>query len=179
MEFADGVRGDDLLFGGSAFLRRLLGQLGLGVWVDEVVLVPGCGRGCNDGVPDDGFGRGLRGARGGVNGFEVEEDLFRVPVEQAAEICGGSVSGCSLGSSHALAHEGETHTGIQVELYMRIFFPLGGVIMGSTLYHLHVSQRYASGWVLWRNKSAQRNHRRDCESNRSKESEDVLQPHKR
>ena len=69
MQFADRVRRDDLLFGSSAFPRGLLGELGLGIGVDEVVLVPGRGRGCDDCVPDDGFRGGFGGAGGGVDGF--------------------------------------------------------------------------------------------------------------
>jgi len=87
VEFTDGVGRRGLLLGCSAFLGGLLGQLGLGVGVDEVVLVPGRGLGGDDGIPDDGFGGGFGGAGGGVDGLEVDKDLLRVPVEEGAEIC--------------------------------------------------------------------------------------------
>jgi hypothetical protein len=51
-----------------------------------VILVPGCGAGGDDGVPEDGFGGGFVGARGGVDGFKVGEDLLCVPVEEGAEV---------------------------------------------------------------------------------------------
>lgn len=50
-----------------------------------MVLVPGRGGGGHDGVPDYGFRGGFAGAAG-VDGFEVEEDLFGVPVEEGGEI---------------------------------------------------------------------------------------------
>lgn len=54
--------------------------------MDVVVLVPrGGGRG-DDCVPDYGFGGGFGGLGGGVDGFEVEEDLFGVPVEEGCEV---------------------------------------------------------------------------------------------
>lgn len=55
--------------------------------VDIVVYVPGRGIGGEDAVPDYGFGGGLVGFRGWVDGFQIEEDLFCVPVEEGVEIC--------------------------------------------------------------------------------------------
>jgi hypothetical protein len=48
--------------------------------------MPGGGGGGYDGVPDYGFGGGFGGAAR-VDGFEVEEDLFGVPVEEGGEVC--------------------------------------------------------------------------------------------
>lgn len=52
----------------------------------KVQLVPGCGGRGENGVPDYGFGGGFGGACGGVHGFEIEEDLFGVPVEEGGEV---------------------------------------------------------------------------------------------
>jgi hypothetical protein len=87
VEFANGVRRRGLLLRGSAFLGGLLGQLGLGVGMNEVVLVPGRGARREDGIPNDGFRGGFLGAGGGVDGLEVDKDLLRVPVEEGAEVC--------------------------------------------------------------------------------------------
>lgn len=46
-----------------------------------MVLVPGCGGGGKDGVPDYGFGGWFIGFGRGVNSFYVKEDLFRIPRE--------------------------------------------------------------------------------------------------
>jgi len=54
----------------------------VGVGVDVVVRVPGRGFGGEDCVPDDGFGGRFGGDEGGVDCFEVKEDLLGVPVEQ-------------------------------------------------------------------------------------------------
>jgi hypothetical protein len=82
VQFADGV---GRLWRGLVLELRLLGLLGqLGFRrrrVDVVVLVPGCGFGGYDCVPDNGFGGRLR-LCAGVDGFEVEEDLLGVPVEE-------------------------------------------------------------------------------------------------
>lgn len=51
-----------------------------------VIYVPGRGVGGEDRVPDYGFRGGLVGFGGWVDGFQVEEDLFRVPVEERVEI---------------------------------------------------------------------------------------------
>ena len=51
-----------------------------------MVLVPGGGGGGHDGVPDYGFGGGFGGLAAWVDGFEVEEDLFGVPVEEGREV---------------------------------------------------------------------------------------------
>jgi hypothetical protein len=78
-----------LRFGGGLCLLGFLGEdfgFGFRVWVDEVELVPGRGGGGEDGVPDYGFGGGFRGACGGVDGFEVEEDLLGVPAEECGEV---------------------------------------------------------------------------------------------
>ena len=64
---------------------RLLGALG--GRVDVVVLVPGSGGAGENGIPDDGFGVGLARFGGGVDGFDVEEDLLGVPVEEGGQIC--------------------------------------------------------------------------------------------
>lgn len=73
------------------FCLRLLGILGLlgALWgrVDVVVLVPGSGGAGEDGVPDDGFGVGLAGFGRRVDGFEIQEDLLGVPVEEGGQIC--------------------------------------------------------------------------------------------
>jgi hypothetical protein len=78
-------------FGGGLSFLGFLGQdLGFGlrfrVRMNVVVLVPGRCVGGEDGVPDDGLRGGFGGASGGVNGFEIEEDLFGVPVEKGGEI---------------------------------------------------------------------------------------------
>lgn len=52
-----------------------------------MVCVPGGGVAGDDGVPDDGFGGGFGGVVGWVDGFEVEEDLLGVPVEEGVQIC--------------------------------------------------------------------------------------------
>lgn len=74
-------------------------------------LVPGRGRGCEDGVPDYGFGGGFRGAVGGVDGFEVEEDLFGVPVEEGGEVYGEYMLACEVageGEVKAYQHPGRS-----------------------------------------------------------------------
>lgn len=62
--------------------------------MDVLVLVPGFEGGGQDGVPDHGFGGGVRAVAGRVGSFYVEEYLFRVPVVEAGEVwgtvrCGG------------------------------------------------------------------------------------------
>jgi hypothetical protein len=98
-QFLDGVFTLVCGFGGGLGLFAFLGEdfglgFGLGVRVDVVVLVPGRRVGGEDGVPDDGFGGGFRGARRGVDGFEVEEDLLGVPVEERGEICRVALARC-------------------------------------------------------------------------------------
>lgn len=66
-----------------------------------MVLVPGRRVGCDDCVPDDGFRGRLCGAGRGVDGFEVDKDLFGVPVEEAGKICGSFVSNGPLHLAHA------------------------------------------------------------------------------
>jgi hypothetical protein len=90
-----------LSFGCGLGLFRLLGQngflagFGLCLGVHEVELVPGRGGGGEDSVPDDGFGGGFGGAGRGVDGFEVEEDLFVVPVEEGGEIYNTTCKQCT------------------------------------------------------------------------------------
>lgn len=68
-------------------LALRLGRLGcFGRGVDVVVLVPRGGGAGEDGVPDDGFGGGVGWLSARVDGFEVDEDLFRVPVEERAKV---------------------------------------------------------------------------------------------
>jgi hypothetical protein len=55
--------------------------------VDVGVGVPGAVVGGDDGVPDYGFGGWSGGVGGGVGGDYVEEELFRVPVEECGEVC--------------------------------------------------------------------------------------------
>jgi hypothetical protein len=49
-------------------------------------LVPGRGGRGQDGVPDYGFGGGEPGFGRGVHGFDVQEDLLGVPVEELREV---------------------------------------------------------------------------------------------
>lgn len=51
-----------------------------------MVLAPGCGGAGEDGIPDDGLGDFLAGLLRGVDGFDVEEDLFGVPIEERAQV---------------------------------------------------------------------------------------------
>ena len=55
--------------------------------MDVLVLVPWFLRGGQDGVPDYGFGGWVVGRAGGVDGFDVEEHLFGVPIVECGEIC--------------------------------------------------------------------------------------------
>ena len=64
---------------------RFRGRFARGV--DVGVGVPGAVVGRNDGVPDYRFGGWSGGVAGGVGGDYVEEDLFRVPVEEGGEVC--------------------------------------------------------------------------------------------
>lgn len=134
MQFADregrfgrGFRG----FGGAL---GEFGELGFRVRVDVVVGVPRGGGGGQDGVPDDGFGGGFGGAGRGVDGFDVEEDLLGVPVEEGADIwlC---VSICGIGQ----ADGGRRCTSVHVELDVRVFLLLVAVIVRPALYDLHIA----------------------------------------
>lgn len=51
-----------------------------------MVLVPGCGGGWEDCVPDNGLGGRFGRLKRGIDGLDVEENLFCVPVEECAQI---------------------------------------------------------------------------------------------
>lgn len=141
--------------------------------MDVVVLVPGGGGGGEDRVPDYGFGGGLGGAAG-VYGFEVEEDLFGVPVEEGGEVWHAglvSLDGWMLGFT------GRECTCVEVELDVCVLLLLVAVVVWSALDDLHVAQLDVCAGRLGRYEAAERNHCGNGEGDGGEEAEDILQAH--